>query len=416
MTSKIVVNNIEPDAGISTVTVVGNVESTKFVGAVEGSVTGNVTGNLTGTASTSTNAATAYAIDSAASLNTSGIVTATSFVPTVGQLSHRNLIINGAMQVAQRGTSTTSDGYQFLDRWQTSAGNLSTGQNVVRSQQSLSSSDTGPFEAGFRKYARIATGAAGTIAANSYLDFYHHIEAQNVSNSGWNYQSTSSYITVSFWLRCSTNQTFYLLLRSRDGTEQAYVIPITASANNTWTKITKTVPGNSNIVIDDNNGTGFTVAFLIAYGTDSTDNSRAVNTWAAHSGSTLAPDMDSTWLTAGASTFDVTGVQLEVGPVATPFEHRSFADELSRCQRYFAKARTRICFNGVSGRYGFRTLGQFNMRAAPTVTGSFATQGLGSIQGYGSDATSTDVRQIYVQTTAGSGLDGTITYEASSEL
>ena len=55
MTSKIVVNNIEPDAGISTVTVVGNVESTKFVGAVEGSVTGNVTGNLTGTASTSTN-------------------------------------------------------------------------------------------------------------------------------------------------------------------------------------------------------------------------------------------------------------------------------------------------------------------------------------------------------------------------
>ena len=255
-------------------------------------------------------------------------------------LSNRNLIINGAMQVAQRGTSTTSDGYQFLDRWQTSAGNLSTGQNVVRSQQSLSSSDTGPFEAGFRKYARIATGAAGTIAANSYLDFYHHIEAQNVSNSGWNYQSTSSYITVSFWLRCSTNQTFYLLLRSRDGTEQAYVIPITASANNTWTKITKTVPGNSNIVIDDNNGTGFTIAFLIAYGTDSTDNSRAVNTWAAHSGSTLAPDMASTWLTAGASTFDVTGVQLEVGSVATDFEHRSYGDELARCQRYFYKIST----------------------------------------------------------------------------
>ena len=83
MTSKIVVNNIEPDAGISTVTVVGNVESTKFVGSVEGSVTGNVTGNLTGTASTSTNAATAYAIDSAASINTSGIVTATSLLVVV---------------------------------------------------------------------------------------------------------------------------------------------------------------------------------------------------------------------------------------------------------------------------------------------------------------------------------------------
>ena len=305
-------------------------------------------------------------------INMSGICTASAFIPSQGQLSHRNLIINGAMQVAQRGTSTTSDGYNFLDRWQTSAGNLSTGQNVVRSQQSLSSSDTGPFEAGFRKYARIATGAAGTIAANSYLDFYHHIEAQNVSNSGWNYQSTSSYITVSFWLRCSTNQTFYLLLRSRDGTEQAYVIPITASANNTWTKITKTVPGNSNIVIDDNNGTGFTVAFLIAYGTDSTDNSRAVNTWAAHSGSTLAPDMASTWLTAGASTFDVTGVQLEVGPVATPFEHRSFADEFRRCQRYYQQY-VNPCCTGVipdngSKAYSIGLQFQTRMRAVPTCT------------------------------------------------
>ena len=252
-------------------------------------------------------------------------------------LSNRNLIINGAMNVAQRGTSTTSDGYKFLDRWQTSAGNLSTGQNVVRSQQSLSSSDTGPFEAGFRKYARIATGAAGTIAANSYLDFYHHIEAQNVSNSGWNYQSTSSYITVSFWLRCSTNQTFYLFLRSRDGTNQAYVTPITASANNTWTKITKTIPGNSNLQFDDNNGSGLTVAFMITYGSDYTDNGRATNTWAAHSSSTHSPDMASTWLTAGASTFDVTGLQLEVGSVATDFEHRSFAQELALCQRYFQK-------------------------------------------------------------------------------
>ena len=118
MTSKIVVNNIEPEAGISTVTVVGNVESTKFVGAVEGSVTGNVTGNLTGTASTSTNAATAYAIDSAASLNTSGIVTATSFVPTVGQLSHRNKVINGAMNIRQRAASEnniSASGYYVAD-------------------------------------------------------------------------------------------------------------------------------------------------------------------------------------------------------------------------------------------------------------------------------------------------------------
>ena len=129
------------------------------------------------------------------------------------------------------------------------------------------------------------------------------------------------------------------LLLQADGTNTSLCMGnrflLTASANNTWTKITKTVPGNSNIVIDDNNGTGFTVAFLIAYGTDSTDNSRAINTWAAHSGSALSPDMASTWLTAGASTFDVTGVQLETGSVATDFEHLSFGDELRKCQRYY---------------------------------------------------------------------------------
>jgi len=263
--------------------------------------------------------------------NTDGTCTAN----ITNNLSNRNLIINGAMQVAQRGTSATTDGYKFLDRWQTSAGNLSTGQNVVRSQQSLSSSDTGPYEAGFRKYARIATGAAGTLASNSYLDFYHHIEAQNIANSGWNYTSASSYITISFWLRCSTNQTFYLFLRSRDGTNQSYVTPITASANNTWTKITKTISGNSNIEINDDNGSGLTVSFLISYGSDFTDNSRAINTWAAHSSSTHSPDVASTWLTAGASTFDVTGLQLEVGSVATDFEHRSYGQELDICKRYY---------------------------------------------------------------------------------
>jgi hypothetical protein len=298
--------------------------------------------------------------------NTDGTCTA-----NITNKPNRNLIINGAMQVAQRGTSATTDGYKFLDRWQTSAGNLSTGQNVVRSQQSLSSSDTGSFEAGFRKYARIATGAAGTLAANSYLDFYHHIEAQNIANSGWDYTSASSFITVSFWLRVSTNQTFYLFLRSRDGTNQSYVTPITASANNTWTKITKTIPGNSNIVINDDNGSGLTVAFLIAYGSDFTDNGKAINTWAAHSSSTHSPDVASTWLTAGASTFDVTGVQLEVGSVATDFEHRSFGQELALCQRYFQTIGAGFitaCRGASSSQLLYSYTPPVNLRASPTIS------------------------------------------------
>ena len=108
MTSKIVVNNIEPDAGISTVSILGIATATKFIGDIEGGVTGNVTGNVTGSSGSCTgNAATATVasgITTTASVNTSGIVTATAFVPTTGQLSHRNIFINGAMTVAQRAT------------------------------------------------------------------------------------------------------------------------------------------------------------------------------------------------------------------------------------------------------------------------------------------------------------------------
>ena len=265
-----------------------------------------------------------------------GICTATAFAPTAGQLSHRNLIINGDLRIAQRATSTTSNGYAFVDRFQTNVSTLNTGGNVTRSQQSLSSSDTGPWQAGLRKYVRMATVAAGTAAATSAIDFYTHIEATDMANSGWDYNSASGEITLSFWFRCSANQTFYTYLRSRDGTQQGYVFAFTASGNNTWTKITHTIPGNSNITFSDNNGTGLSIYWIAYYGTDYTNN-KTLNTWAEHSGSNTSPDMQSTWLTSGAATWDITGIQLEVGPVATPFEHRSFGEELLKCYRYYYK-------------------------------------------------------------------------------
>ena len=347
-------------------------------------------------------------------INMSGIVTATSFVPTVGQLSHRNLIINGDMRIAQRGTSSTSSGYYTVDRFN----NFFTGTDESPTQAQVDvASGTTPYTLGFRKALRITNGNQTSGAgASDFISIQYKFEAQDIANSGWNYTSASSFITLSFWIKSSVAQTFKGYIRSLDGTEQNYPFETGSLTADTWTKITKTISGNSNLTFNNDNGEGLQITIAAFWGTDYTDSSVTENAWAAYSGSTRMKDNTSTWYTTNDATLELTGFQLEVGSVATPFEHRSFADELSRCQRYFAKARTRICFNGVSGRYGFRTLGQFNMRAAPTVTGSFATQGLGSIQGYGSDATSTDVRQIYVQTTAGSGLDGTITYEASSEL
>ena len=338
------------------------------------------------------NSATSDAITTAAD----GTCTAKLTSVGGGQLSHRNLIINGAMNVAQRGTSTTSNGYGFVDRFQTSVGTLSTGGNVTRSQQSLSSSDTGPWQAGFRKYARMSTVAAGTASANSYIEIYTHLEAQDIANSGWDYGSASGNITLSFWFRCSANQTFYALLRSRDGTNQAYTFSFTASGNNTWTKITHTIPGNSNLTFDNDNGSGLSLYWTPFYGTDYTNN-KTLNTWAAYDQNNQTPDMASTWLTSGAATWDITGIQLEVGDTATSFEHRSYGDELRRCERYFQclKGPSLVDTGDNEALYGiafayttYRTLWSFifktEMRDHPTIAMNTIAnlQGLGVVGGW----------------------------------
>ena len=248
-----------------------------------------------------------------------------------GGLSHRNLVINGDFRIAQRATSSASNGYASVDRWKMETSNIT--HNSTKSQQSLSSSDT-PYTLGFRKFARIALAQAGVVASNSAAEIQQRIEAQDIATSGWNYGSASSNITLQFWFRCSTNQTFYGYLYTFDGTNQLYCFSFTASGNNTWTKITKTIPGNSNLTFDNDNGPGLQLKLIAFYGTDYT-NDLTLNQWGAFVNGNQMPDMASTWLTAGASTFDVTGVQLEVGDTATTFEHRSYGDELQRCRRYY---------------------------------------------------------------------------------
>ena len=260
--------------------------------------------------------------------NASGTCTAN----ITNNLSNRNLIINGAMQVAQRGSaSSTTNGLATVDRFKKIGSGL--GNTFSQEQITLSSSDT-PYSSGFRKAFRVSQNQAGTANAAGAIDFSHYIEAQNIAGSGWNYTSSSSKITLQFWFRASTNQTFYAVIYTQDGTKQIYPFAFTASGNNAWTKITHTIPGNSNITINNDNGTGIIIYLIPYYGTNYTDNGMNASAWNTYSNN-FCPDMASTWLTAGASTFDVTGMQLEVGSVATDFEHRSFAQELALCQRYF---------------------------------------------------------------------------------
>ena len=282
--------------------------------------------------------------------------------------SHRNLIINGAMSVAQRGTSSTANGYATVDRFRNSiSGN---DEAPTQAQHALTSSDTGPWEKGFRYSYHITNGnqTSGAGAAD-YINPKQNIEAQDMATSGWNYTSTSSYITISFWVKSSVAQNFYGNIRTNDGTDSNYVWETGALSANTWTKITKTIPGNSNLQFDNNNAAGLEVYPVRCFdGTDRTA-SMSLNTWGVHSNTSRTPDCTSTWYTTNDATLEFTAVQLEVGDTATDFEHRTYADELLRCYRYFYKApgyNSHAMFSRSSTAVGATVNTPVPMRAAPT--------------------------------------------------
>ena len=247
----------------------------------------------------------------------------------------RNLIINGAMRVAQRGTSTTANGYGTVDRFQT--GTTGNDNALTQEQITLTSSDTGPWEKGFRKALQLKNGnqTSGTQAGdNAYIAYA--IEAQDLVNSGWNYKSASSYITLSFWIKSSVAGNNWVHLYNFDGTTQGYSFLSGNLSANTWTKVTHSIPGNSNLTLDNNNSHGFWIQWSAYLGTSYTTSGHTVNQWAAYNSASRQPDMAAdTWWTTNLATYALTGVQLEVGDVATDFEHRSYSDELLRCKRYF---------------------------------------------------------------------------------
>jgi len=287
---------------------------------------------------------------------------------------NRNLIINGAMQVAQRGTSSTSSSYQTVDRF------LHTGSGwdeAITQSQSDVASGTTPYTLGFRKAFKITNGnQTGGAGANDNLLIQHKLEGQDVAGSGWNYNSASSFITLSFWVKSSVAQNFYFALISQSGTQKNFPMETGSLSADTWTKITKTISGNSGITINNDNALGLLLEFMLFRGTDKTG-SVNLNEWSTYSGSARTPDQTSTWYTTNDATFEITGVQLEVSDHASDFQFRSFAEELALCQRYFYQIDgTNNAISGIPA--GFLNASEFfilvnfpvNMRATPSFTGS----------------------------------------------
>ena len=347
-------------------------------------------------------------------INMSGICTAPAFIPSQGQLSHRNLVINGDMRIAQRATTSTTSGYGTVDRF--ILGHTGTDEAPTQSQVDVASGTT-PYSLGFRKAFRVTNGnqTSGAGAADA-IQYTYKFEAQDIANSGWNYTSSSSYVTLSFWCKSSVAQEFHGFLLTNDGSAQLYSFSTGSLSADTWTKVTKTIPGNSNLTFNSDNGEGINMRISQYQGTNYTG-SITENQWAAFNTSIRNPDMTSTWYTTNDATFELTGMQLEVGPVATPFEHRSRGDELARCQRYFYKwvssqAYSNMCLAYAGSSTQVETV--FNLPVVMRASPSFAFSGQFRFVGY-SPQNSTNLSNLVVHRshTLTPYLRGTVSGSAS---
>jgi hypothetical protein len=241
-------------------------------------------------------------------------------------LSNRNLIINGAMQVNQRNATTTASGYT-VDRF-----NFVKSTNFDELVMAVTQDTDTPSGQGFSNSLKIAiTTAESAIASDEVVYLDQRIEGQNLQHLGFGTSSAKS-ITLSFFVKSPLAGKHSVLFYDATNTRsnlQAY----TVSSANTWEKITITIDGDQSGGFANTNASGLIIFFPLAGGSDY--HGTPHTGWGAYTQTDDFMFSDQVNLAGQTGNFFLTGVQLEVGEQATPFEHRSFADELARCQRYF---------------------------------------------------------------------------------
>ena len=236
-------------------------------------------------------------------------------------LGFRNRIINGDMRIDQRATTVTTDNTYSVDRWIIGEG----GSGAVSVARSTSTPPTG-----FSHFVRWTVTTADTAAASEYYYITQRIEGTNCVDFAFGSASAVS-LTLSFMVRSSLTGTFGgTFLNS--AANRSYPFSYTISAANTWESKTVTITGDTSGTWLTDTGIGIAVGFDMGSGSDYQG---TANQWNAALDLT-PPAMTSVMATLNA-TFDITGVQLEVGSVATPFERRPYGTELALCQRYYEK-------------------------------------------------------------------------------
>ena len=238
----------------------------------------------------------------------------------------RNLIINGAMNVAQRATSVLasgSNGFKTVDRFRyTRSGTVPLWD--------FTQGTSGPN--GFSYTFKATLDTAHTLASNSIAYIHSKLEAQDLQHLRYG-TSDAKTLTLSFWVKSSNTGTFIVELLHSDAS-QYQNLAYTISSANTWEYKTLTYVGNTSTAINNDTGTGLETRFILTAGSDYTGGS--LNTgWNATSVSSGRYTGQIDLAATAANYIEITGVQLEVGSVATEFEHRSFGEELALCQRYY---------------------------------------------------------------------------------
>lgn len=250
-------------------------------------------------------------------------------LPSIGQLGNRNMIINGAMQIAQRATQSTnasSTGYKTLDRYYHE-------MKVNTDQFTYTTEQVSDAPSGFSKSFKLTCTTAETaLASDEYGRIYQAIEGNTLERIGFG-TSDAKEITLSFYVKSSLTGNFSASFYVNDA-NVIYSKAYTINAANTWEYKTLTFPAYTTAGPNIDNTQGAIINFGLFAGSGS--NTASTN-WATYSQANLLGGQTASLAGTINATWQITGIQLEVGPQATPFEHEPISTTLAKCQRYYAK-------------------------------------------------------------------------------
>jgi len=284
--------------------------------------------------------------------------------------SNRNFIINGGMRVAQRGTSTasiTGSGVFVIDRWELDEVADST---LTMSQETLTTGAA--FDAGLNHSLKVLVTTADTsIGSSQAVQLMQSIEAQNLQTLKFG-SSGARNLTLSFYYKSNVTGVHTVCIDKIDSTRTTCPLEFTVSSANTWERYILKAVANSAVqassgAIANDNGQGFRVMWGLAYGSDYL--SGTSGTWEQNGTASFSTSNQQNIVGAADNYVELSGVQLEIGDVATAFEHEDIGTTLRKCQRYYVKEAGTIYggqYNTSSGFAGLRSL-PVTMRQAPAL-------------------------------------------------